>query len=328
MTASETNVSNAPQSDSRVKSLMKAAARLWPWLVALVILAVLFSRISRKALVQALESGPCLPLAVYVLGQWLLVLMADSYAIKVSLTVTGFPERFSRLLAARGATYLAGMVNYALGQGALGVYLQRSGLRTLRATGNLVFLMVVNLGVLLVIAALGFWAGGSPQTNYLNIGPLLYGLGFGMTLYVIALGMQPRSWRKHQLLAPLQEAGLRGHLKAAAGRLPHMFFLVLAYWGALRLWGLPVPVAQGLALVPVVLLVNAVPLTPLGLGTTQAALVLLFSPFAPSPDPEVRAAMVLAFSLVYYFFGIIAQAAIGLFCFLKIHRLGQPFSPS
>jgi uncharacterized membrane protein YbhN (UPF0104 family) len=143
-----------------------------------------------------------------------------------------------------------------------------------------------------------------------------------MALYLAAVGWRPRRLQHYQVLAPLMQAGLRGHLRAAAARLPHMLFLVLAYWGALRLWGIPVPLAQGLAVVPVVLLVNAVPITPLGLGTTQAALVLLFSPFVPLPNPEVRAAVVLAFSLIYYVCALVAQAGIGLWCFQKIRTRG------
>ena len=62
-----------------------------------------------------------------------------------------------------------------------------------------------------------------------------------------------------------------------------MLFLVLAYWGAMRLWGIEVPLSRGLAMITVVLFVYAVPVTPAGLGTTQAALVVLFSPFVPQP---------------------------------------------
>ncbi len=70
-----------------------------------------------------------------------------------------------------------------------------------------------------------------------------------------------------------------------------------------------------------VFLIIALPITPLGLGTTQAALVMLISPYAPFANPGDRAAMVLAFSLVAYFFGIIAQAGVGLWCMQKINRL-------
>jgi uncharacterized membrane protein YbhN (UPF0104 family) len=81
-----------------------------------------------------------------------------------------------------------------------------------------------------------------------------------------------------------------------------------------------VPLSQGLSLVPVVLFVNAVPITPLGLGATQAAMVLLFSPYVLQPAAEVRAAVVLALSLLYYFFGLMAQTLLGLWCFHRLRR--------
>ena len=295
--------------------------KLWPWLVALAILAFLFARIPRTALVSAFAAGPWSLLGLYTLGQWLIILVADAYAISVSLAVTGFRQRFSRIFLARGATYILGILNYALGQGALGLYLQRSGVTALKAAGNVLFMMIVNLGVLLVIASGALLAGGSPKPAHFSLSPLFSGLWLALILYLAAIVLQPLGLWNSQLLAPLRQARLMGHLRAMAARFPHILFLVLAYWGALRLWGIPVPLSQGLALVPVVLLINALPITPLGLGTTQAALVWLFSPYVPPAASAVPAAVVLAFSLSYYFFGIIAQALLGLWCFQKIRRL-------
>jgi uncharacterized membrane protein YbhN (UPF0104 family) len=89
---------------------------------------------------------------------------------------------------------------------------------------------------------------------------------------------------------------------------------------SLRLWGIPVPLAQGVGMVPLVLLIGALPFTPAGLGTTQAALVLLFSSCVPLPTPKVRVAALLAFSLVYYFLGIVIQALLGLGCWLRLRH--------
>jgi hypothetical protein len=298
------------------------AAKLWPWLVAAAILAFLITRIPRRALWDAFAAGPWVSLGMYTLCQWLIILAADSYATSVSLRITGFTQKFFQIILARGATYILGILNYAVGQGALGVYLRRSGVTAIRAAGQMLFLMIVNLGVLLVIASIGFAAGGSPKTPHGNLAPLFYGLWVGFLLYLAAIALKPRWARHYQLLAPAFLADLRGHVLAGAARLPHMLFLVFAYWGALRLWGIPVPLAQGVAMVPVVLLINAVPITPLGLGTTQAALVLLFAPYVPLHDPAAQTATVLAFSLIYYFFGIVAQALLGLWCFHKIRTAG------
>ena len=314
--------SGAPE--PAVAAPRKVFAKVWPWLVALAILGFLFSRIPRQALFQAFGAGPWVLLGLYTFGQWLVILLADAYATSVSLAVAGFREKFSRIVLARGATYVVGIFNYALGQGALGVYLQRSGVHSLRAAGLMLFLMIVNLGVLLVIASCGFFAGGSTQMAAVNLTPLFAGLWLVMILYLAAIGLKPRILQTYQLLAPLWQAGLGGHLRAAAGRLPHMLLLVLAYWGALRLWDVPVPLSQGLSLVPVVLFVNAVPITPLGLGATQAAMVLLFAPYVPQPSAEVRAAVVLALALLYYFFGLVTQALLGLWCFHYLRRRDSP----
>jgi hypothetical protein len=296
-------------------------AKLWPWLVSLVILAFLFAWVPQKALFTALQAGPWLILGLYTFLQAFLILLADAYATSVSLAITGFRKQFLLIFLARGATYILGILNYALGQGAFGLYLRRSGVATIRAAGTMLFLMIVNIGVILLVASFGLLAGGYPGTAHFDLSLLGYGLLVGMVLYLAIIGLRPRCLQSYQLLAPLLEAGLTGHLRAAVGRLPHILVLVITYWGALRLWGIPVPLAQGVAMVPIVLLIGALPFTPAGLGTTQAALVLLFSPYVPLPNSEVRAAAVLAFSLIYYFLGIVAQGLLGLWCWLGLRHI-------
>ena len=151
-------------------------AKLWPWLLSLVILAFLFTRIPRKALLTAIETGPWLLLGVYAFLQVVLVLCADAYATSVALAITGFKQRFPQIVLARGATYILGILNYAFGQGAFGLYLQRSGVAALRAAGTVLFLMIVNLGVLLFVASFGFLAGGYPGSENVDLSPLGYGL--------------------------------------------------------------------------------------------------------------------------------------------------------
>ena len=302
---------------TRLKGVL---ARIWPWLVALAILAFLLVKIPLQALLEALKTGPWLWLAGYTFLQTLLVLLLDAYATSVSLTIAGLRRGFGQIALARGATYVVGMLSYSLGQGALGVYLKRSGTTAAQAAGSMLFLMGLNFGVLLLIASLGFLAGGLPRAAGFHVAPLFLGLWAAILVYLVIIRVQPRFLQKYGLLAPLWQAGLKGHLQAAAVRLPHMLFLVLAYWGAMRLWGIEVPLSRGLAMITVVLFVYAVPVTPAGLGTTQAALVVLFSPFVPQAAPAVRAATVLAFGLIYQFFALISQALIGFWCLQKIRR--------
>ncbi len=302
---------------TRLKGVL---ARIWPWLVALAILAFLLVKIPLQALLEAFKTGPWLWLAGYTFLQTFLVLLLDAYATSISLTIAGLRRGFAQIALARGATYVLGLLNYTLGQGALGVYLKRSGTTAAQAAGSMLFLMGLNFGVLLLIASLGFLAGGLPRAAGFHFAPLFLGLWAAILVYLVIIRVEPRFLQKYEFLAPLWQAGLKGHLQAAAVRLPHMLFLVLAYWGAMRLWGIEVPLARGMAMITVVLFVYAVPVTPAGLGTTQAALVMLFSPFVPQAAPAVRAASVLAFGLIYQFSGLISQALIGFWCLQKMRR--------
>jgi len=296
-------------------------AKLWPWLVALAILAFLFTRIPPEGLFTAFKTGPWLSLGLYTLFQVALLLMVDAYATSVSLAVTGFKQQFSLIFLARGATYILGILNYALGQGAFGFYLRRSGVATVRAAGTILFLINVNIGVLLSVVAFGLLACKYPRQIHFDLSPLAYVLLVGVIVYLAVILTRPHFLRDYQLLAPLWEAGVWGHVRAAGARLPHVILLILTYWGALRLCGIPVPLAQGMVLIPLVYIIGTLPIAPMGLGTSQAALVLLFSPYAPLSAPEARAAAMLAFGLMYYFFGIVAQALLGFWCWQKLRHL-------
>jgi uncharacterized membrane protein YbhN (UPF0104 family) len=87
------------------------------------------------------------------------------------------------------------------------------------------------------------------------------------------------------------------------------------------LWGIVVPFAEGFGLIALTLLVAAMPISPNGLGTTQAVQVLFFSQFVKATVRDERAAILLAFSLFYYACGILAQSIVGSVCFVLSKRL-------
>ena len=326
MAPPEDKASASPESGSSFPGLKRVLAKLWPLLLALAILAYLFTRIPRAALWDALASGPWLWLGAYIVFVVLLVLLADAYATCVSLRVMGLRPQFSLIVLVRGATYLLGILNYSLGQGALGFYLQRSGLATVRAAGIVLFLLIVNSGLLLIMSGLGLLAGAFPGGGFPGLSFLALGLAAGMLAYLIVVSLRPHFLQGSRLLAPLLEAGLGGHLRAAAGRMPHVLILLITFWGAIRLWGIPVPLLQGLVVIPVVLFLSALPITPAGLGTFQAGMVILLGPYVPLADPEARAAAVLAFSLVYQCLGLTIQAILGIWCCQKIPGIDSFYS--
>lgn len=297
---------------------MRAAVRRWlPWLVALALLVFLVLQVEPDSLRDAFRHGPWLILAAYIVLEVVVALPADAFGTREALAAAGVERPWSEVLLARGASYLLGLLSYVAGQGGMGFYLARSGVPVGRSAGAVLLLMIANGIVLVVLGAVSLaleLARGTLQGVRTDLLLLTVAAALGGTLaYLLVIALRPRWLERYSLLAPLFEAGLGGHLRAILARFPHMLLLALLHWGAFRIWGIAVPLVRGLALNPIVLLVAALPVTPGGLGTTQALQVLFFSAYASAP-------VVLAFSLVHHVIGQMVQAAVGLVCLTLLRR--------
>ncbi len=297
-----------------------------PWLAAGALFGWLLHRVPLDEVRAALRHGSYLPLLAYVLLEYVLTLPADAFATREALAVMGVRRSFSELMLARAATYLLGLLSYFASLGGIGWWVARSGVRTSRATGGVLLLMVTNGMAIVLVASVGLLAdlppGDLEQIDRELLLLLIGGALLGMAVYLILIASRVRRLAGWGVLAPLFEAGVAGHLRAVAARLPHMLVLALLHWGAFRVWGIAVPFLQGTALMAVVLLISALPVTPNGLGTTQILQVLFFSAWAQGATPEARAADVLAFSLMHWVFSLIWQSTIGLAGLALLRRAG------
>jgi hypothetical protein len=318
----------------------RQALRWLPWLVAAAILAVLIFRLPRAQLLHALAAGPSWKVALCSAAVVGAALLADVWATLAAFAATGVRCRWRGVLPARGATYLLGLLNFAVGQGGMGLYLHRAGVAPLRVLGTLLFLFATQVGALAAVAAAGTLpdalagggsgggiaggiagasagAGGGPLAGSL---PLLAALAAAFALLLVVLAWRPAWLRRHRVLAPVFAAGSGGFLRATAARLPHVVTMVAGLWLGLRLWGVALPLARGLVVLSVAVLVTVLPIAPSGLGTLELALVELTSAYAPGPTAAAQRASVLAFSFVYHLFAIAAQAAVGLLCLAWLAR--------
>jgi hypothetical protein len=301
--------------------------RRWlPWIAAFLILGWLFARVPGDALRAALRHGSYLVFASFILFETVAILPLDAFATREALAIAGVRRGFTDLLLLRGATYLLGLLSYVAGQGGVGVYLARTGVRAARVAGAMLLLMISNGIVLVLIAGFGLLADLPHDRRELLLG-LIAAAFAGIVLYLSLLAVRPRWLAERPFFTPLFEAGVRGHVRATAARLPHLLVMAALQWGALRIWGIPVPFWRGVSLMTVVLLVAALPITPSGLGTAQVLQVLFFSPWAPGAEAAARSGDVLAQSLAHYVFGLIWQAGVGLVCLGLLRRRGAPVPP-
>jgi Lysylphosphatidylglycerol synthase TM region len=306
--------------------LRRRARQALPWLAAVALFGWLLHRVPLGEVQAALGRGPYLLLLAYVFLEYLVTLPADAFATREALAVVGVRRTFAELMLARAATYLLGLLSYFASLGGIGFWVAKGGTRAARATGSVLLLMVTNGMAIVLVAAAGLLAdlpaGGLKQIDRELLLLLIGGALLGMVLYLVVIAARLRWLAGWGFLAPLFEAGVAGHLRATAARLPHMLVLAVLHWGAFRVWGIGVPFLQGTALMAVVLLLSALPITPNGLGTTQILQVLFFSAWAQGPTAEARGADVLAFSLVHWAFSLLWQLAIGLAGLALLRRQG------
>ena len=300
--------------------MLPLARRLAPWVVGLALLVVVAVRVPWSAFADAIARGPHAAILATNVVVTLVIWCTDSASTWASLRALRVARRFGEVIVVRGATYALVAINLALGHGGFGYYLYRSGEPAARATGATLFLVGTNLAALLVATAVAWLASDVAPGDRALWWTLVVGCG-GLALYLAIVAARPRALAARPLLAPLFDAGLRGHALAIASRLPHVSAIVVGYYVAMRVWGVPVPVSDGLLLMPGVVIAIALPISPGGLGTMQAAFVYFFASYAHGATADARNADVLAFSIVELVYGFCCSVAIGLACLPFARRM-------
>lgn len=286
---------------------------------------------------------------VHVGGFLFLALAYFLYVLLVDTTGTAWIfSRFTKrvtprdLLAARAATYPLSIVNYGAGQAAFAYYIQRKRripVRDLLA----VFLLIIaaDLCWVVTLACVGsflhdYHIGGIAIGPGVRCVALIAGMAILLHLAFWRLGRQQLlshlpGWSRlmvwletKHLVRIFREATVRDYGIIALLRLPiHVMFPVAFYFVAL-LFHAHVPFWQLFGSVPIVILIGTIPITPGGLGTTNAAFVEMLGTFAPGE-------LIFAMSLLWMFANYFQKALVGLIFLARmstdLHR-ATPTIPS
>ena len=292
-----------------VKPLGRWMRRLLPLAVSVIALGGLFASVDLSKLVDALSWR----VAAIVIPGFVLygavTLALETVSIQRLLGRT--PVSVSPGTAARikCASYLLGIVNYALGVAALGVLLQRrAGIRLAEAANVVLLISGLDMLVVLSLAAAGLAASGSETPTVWVVVLAVGGLGFfaGIALLRTSASLGPleriRSLALFQALraTPLSRLGQVTLLRV----LFSCSFVAMA--GATFAAFEIVPELSELVVgILVVAVVSALPIAVAGLGTGQAAFVYQFQ------DLASREAL-MAVSLVFSAGMIVLRAGMGL----------------
>jgi Lysylphosphatidylglycerol synthase TM region len=277
-----------------------------PFVLALALVAAVFSRVDLAAFARSLRHVRVVP---FVLGSACFsvgLLVADAVAtVPLYQRLVG-PVRYRDFITFRGASYLPSLLNHHLGQAAL-TWLLAKGCRLplWRVAGATLLGYASWGGCLLGVGCLALLASHQP------IGWLAPPLGAGFA-YLGLLAWKPPRLARQATLAPLFEAGVTGHLVALAARVPHMLVMFVGTWASFGLFGVDVPLAMALRYIPLLMIALTLPLTPQGFGTRDAVASLFFVGYAPGRTQAERLAVVVAATTSWGVITTVWEALIGL----------------
>ncbi len=281
-----------------------------PFLVSVGLLTFLLWQMGARKVVDQLTPDVLLTLVPAMLAFGAISLMIEAICLVRLVPVSR--DVFNLMTAARvkSASYLLYIVNYALGAGALTLLLRRrAGMSLSDAGGVVILLAALDLGLLLLVTAVGAAWFGAETPGILAGVIATAGVGLVGGLAVL---------RSSRSLGPLERIRSMTLFRAARTSAPSLLievgllrlffvfnFIALA-WVSLIAFEVIVPLGDVIVNFAVVALVSALPIAVAGLGTGQAAFVYMFRHWAPE---ETLLACSLAFSAGL----ILLRAGLGFF---------------
>ncbi len=290
---------------------MSVVRKVAPWIVAAAILYFIFGRVPlADAWAAAREANLGLFLPV-MMGAVLLWFLIDSAAFSFLFTRFNARLDWGEARSLRGMTYLVTPINWNLGTAAVILHLRSSkNIGAIESTSTMILYQMVDGMVLGIFALAGLLllpdsSDGSSLRNVL--------IGF-VVLQFASLGLLVSNWPRFQIFDRIRGLGLFRSHRAALWRdvalltlMKALYFAVFiaVFWLGGQAFDVELPLSLAAAATPVILMAGALPITPAGLGTQQAAMLYFFAAYGAE-------ASILALGLTFPVALLCLRAIVGL----------------
>jgi len=303
--------------------------RIFPWLVAIAIASYVFHVVEISEAWSALLRARLEIIGPLILGSVLCWFWIESLAYAYLFSRFNTPVSWREARALRGISYLLAPIHLGLGKAALVLRLHAiKNVPVLEGTGTVVLYQTFDAIVLAGLTAIGLWLlPPTPETSVARAVAITVVLVLLGSLYLL------RSDRpRFRLLDRARHLTLHhAHRKLRLRDALFMLFAKLAYhsigvavfYVGTRAFGIDVPWTLVLAAAPAIQAIGALPITPGGLGTQQAAMLYFFGGHGSE-----AAIVAFGFSLPIAF--MVARSLLGLVYLhgLTAHsRLGSALPP-
>ncbi len=314
----------------------RAVIRKWlPWIVTTAIFVYLFKRIPVDEVLEAAVRVD-LPafLALIIFGLFFHFFW-DILVYAYTFNLFGTSVTYRGMMWIRGATYLLSLLNYMVGQGGFSLIMNRwKEISISRATSVVLFCIMIDYYVLLALCLAGAFSLPGVDINQLFVisdeGHLVRFIVISWALFAVHIGfyrrLLPRSkgfeWvKQNEVLASFREAPVIRYVKLILLRSVSSLVGIVVTYYALGTFGIHVPLLELSVMLPLVWLIGAIPITVMGMGTVQAAMILFVAGYAQGVgNPQDMEAAVLAYSLLSSLLHRLGLFIIGAFCIARVPR--------
>lgn len=307
-------------SDNRLKNRWKPLLkRTGPWAAAVFFLVFLFHSIEFNKFIEALIQ---VNLTIYL--PWLLVFgiaafLMDVQNLKSVLLQFDYDVPYQKLLHIRGMTYLVMVINYTLGIGSIALYLKRDvGIPLIRSAGLMLVYNSATQNCLAIIAGTGcFFFQDSPNMTdkifFLCVSIVSVSIAIISTLKLMPESGKILKFKHLEVVKVFHELPWISYILITFWRGVYYLTFLIFYYYAVRAFNMEIPLSALVVYVPVVLLIISLPITPFGLGTSQAAMIFFFKEYGSE-------ATILAFGLTYSTSVILIRGMIGILFLTNIQE--------
>ena len=324
-----------------MKKITTHLKHIIPWIIAALIFVYLFHIYPPSKVAESLTYVNLWYFTLFSVVYFGFIYLVDAWVMTKVLERFSYKVKFKDIAMARGVTYLIMILNYPASQAAFAYYLKRRyHIPIFEALGIFLFIMFIDLMWIITLALAGsffqdYTLGG------VDLGHMVRVLAVGAYIFTFLWLAFWGRWaekifgsgirinfveriRKRRALHIFEKAKLKDYVQVAFMRIPIHFTIIISMYILLKTFNVSVPFTKVLGNVPIVFLIGTLPITPGGLGTTNAAMVELLHKYLTGPifasGQITPQELLLAATLLWMFANYILKAITGTFYLKRVSK--------
>jgi hypothetical protein len=280
-----------------------------PWVVTCLLLGYIF--IYKVEFFDVFNAVKLVNLNIFipiVLITFAIGILAGTFSYYLAFNWLAAKASFKEIFYARGAIHILSIVNFALEQGGLGYWLARKK----SIMGGFMIMCLSTVGLLLMPEVkISHFINDAPGTGLLRF-TIIY-IVFSIVEFIIWITKPKTRFLRFMFRGPFMvfhKLQLKHFIIVFLLNLIPFTSYIIGAWIVLTTFGVNVPFRYVLTYVPIIEFIAAIPITVMGLGTTQVAWIKFF-------EGLVSAETIVAFSMLWAVMTILLRSILSICCLPK-----------